>query len=267
MYGGGWGIFRDREPRGAIFASKLNFPHHSTPTLLLLHSCCGTKLIGIIAIMDKRRIYDQIRNLLKRRHEPLVEVGKSIITGAGNGVFSRQCIGIDQTDETTASTPSPTVMCLYPGIYTPDIPPSSCYHDETTTTHYLANQIPPSFQHGNGPDMSSNAYILNLQRCGGYIDGWSIKSQYCSDSNNREESRRLDINPSACGHLINHHAYDCNTSVFSFSWREVLEQQPQEEECNDGDDSDENDYFSLPNEMRLDGKTSFAMVLVTVYYI
>jgi hypothetical protein len=206
--------------------------------------------------MDKRRIYDQIRNLLKRRHEPLVEVGESIITGAGNGVFSRQCIDIDHTDETTATTP-PTVMCLYPGIYTPDIPPSSYYHDERTTTYYLANQIPPSFQHGNGPDMSSNAYILNLQRCGGYIDGWSINSsQYCND-NNREESRRLDMNPSACGHLINHHAYDCNTSVFSFSWREVLEQQEHEEECNDDDDddNDQDDYFALPNEMRSDGKT------------
>jgi hypothetical protein len=77
-------------------------------------------------------------------------VGESIIKGAGNGVFSRLT-----TDETTP----PTVMCLYPGIYTPDIPPSSYYHDERTTTHYLANQVPPSFQHGRGPDMSSNAYI------------------------------------------------------------------------------------------------------------
>ncbi len=73
--------------------------------------------------MDKRRIYDQIRNLLKRRHEPLVEVSKSVITGAGDGVFSRQCIEIDHTDDTN-TTPTPTVMCLYPGIYTPDIPPS-----------------------------------------------------------------------------------------------------------------------------------------------
>ena len=214
--------------------------------------------------MDKRRIYDQIRNLLKRRHEPLVEVGKSIITGAGDGVFSRHCIDIDHTtNDTTSTTPTPTVMCLYPGIYTPAIPPSSYYHDERTTTHYLANQVPPSYQHGNGPDMNSNAYILNLQRCGGYIDGWSIQSQYCkNDNNSREESsRRLDINPSACGHLINHHAYDCNTSVFSFSWREVLEQQEQEEECNDddGDDQeeDEDDYFPLPNEMRSDGKTTY----------
>jgi hypothetical protein len=47
--------------------------------------------------------------------------------------------------------------------------------------------------------------------------------------------------------------------VFSFSWREVLEQQEHEEECNDDDDddddNDQDDYFALPNEMRSDGKT------------
>jgi hypothetical protein len=62
------------------------------------------------------------------------------------------------------------------------------------------------------------------------------------------------MNPSACGHLINHNAYNCNTSVFSFSWREVLEQQ--QEECNDDEDNDQDDYFALPNEMRSDGKTT-----------
>jgi hypothetical protein len=48
--------------------------------------------------------------------------------------------------------------------------------------------------------------------------------------------------------------------VFSFSWKEVLEQQEQEE-CNDDEDNDqeedEDDYFSLPNEMRSDGKTIY----------
>jgi len=131
--------------------------------------------------MEKRRLYKQIGNLLKRRHEPLVHVGKSIITGAGNGVFSRQCIHNDIT----------TVMCLYPGIYTPVMPPYG--------TQYLANQVPPSFQLGKGPSMHENAYIMNLQSCGGYIiDGWSIKSQY--------DGEKLDANHSACGHLINHHA-------------------------------------------------------------
>ena len=105
--------------------------------------------------MSKGRINDQIRNLLKRNHEPIVEVCNSSISGAGNGVFSRQCIN-----------DTPRVMCLYPGIYTPGMP--------LHATKYLANQVPPSFHRG-GPGMHENAYIMNLQSCGGYIDGWSTK--------------------------------------------------------------------------------------------
>jgi len=119
-------------------------------------------------------------------------------------------------------------------------------------TQYLANQVPPSFlqhkfQRGKeGPNMHENAYIMNLQSCGGYIDGWSIKSQY--------DGEKLDVNYSACGHLVNHHARNHNTSVYSFSWNEVLEHNNQTGNTRSGGDEC---HFPLPNEMRSDGKSIF----------
>ena len=178
-------------------------------------------------IVEKRRIYEQIWDLLKRHHDPLVRVGKSVIPGAGNGVFSRQCIQSD----------IPTVMCLYPGIYTPGMP--------SYGAHYLANQVPPSFRRGRGPSMHDNAYIMNLQSCGGYIDGLSIKSQH-------NDGKKMDMNHSACGHLVNHHALNHNTEVYPFSWNEVLEHNETIHIARGGDE----DLFSLPNEMRSDGKST-----------
>mmetsp|Transcript_31064 Transcript_31064/g.62662 ORF Transcript_31064/g.62662 Transcript_31064/m.62662 type:complete len:200 (-) Transcript_31064:59-658(-) len=127
-------------------------------------------------------------------------------------------------------------LCASTLEYTPDVPPYG--------TQYLANQVPPSFQLGKGHSMHENAYIMNLQSCGGYIDGWSIKSQY--------DGERLDANHSACGHLINHHARRQNTVVYSFSWNEVLEHNNQMIGNNMIRGVDE-DHFPLPNEMRSDG--------------
>ena len=106
-------------------------------------------------------------------------------------------------------------------------------------------QEPPSFQLGKGPSMHENAYIMNLQSCGGYIDGWSIKSQY--------DGERLDANHSACGHLINHHARRQNTVVYSFSWNEVLEHNNQM--IGNMIRGVDEDHFPLPNEMRSDGES------------
>ena len=182
-------------------------------------------------------LYGQIWNLLKREHMPLVHVGTSNTVGAGSGVFSRQSIDT-----------IPTAMCLYPGIYTPGMPPYA--------TQYLANQVPPSFytsQRGKeGPNMHENAYIMNLQSCGGYIDGWTIKSQY--------DGEKLDANHSACGHLINHHARDHNTSVYSFCWNDVLEHNTQTKSARRGGDES---HFQLPNEMLSDGKSEAAMFKCT----
>jgi len=180
-------------------------------------------MVVVAAAAVQQRIHEQIRNLLKRNHKPLVQVGKSNIFGAGSGVFSRQCID---------STMLPTVMCLYPGIYTPGMPPYA--------TEYLANLVPPS-----GPDMQDNAYIMNLQSCGGYIDGLALNSQYyTTNHHHHHDAKKLNANHSACGHLINHHARNYNTLVYSFSWSEVLKYY-----C-----STKEDYFPLPNEIRSDGK-------------
>ena len=89
--------------------------------------------------------------------------------------------------------------------------------------------------------------IMSLQSCGGgYIDGWSIKSQH-------NDGEKLDLNDSACGHLVNHHAHNHNTTVYSFSWSEVLEHN---EPVHNATRRSDEDLFSLPNEMRSDGKST-----------
>lgn len=159
-----------------------------------------------------KSISKQIFHLLKKTHEPLVTVKPSGITNAGNGVFSRIRITTDDL---------PVVMCLYPGIYTPP-PPMYAIRD----AEYVANKIPPSY-FCNGIDMDSNAYIMNLQGSGGYIDGCALKSQYCETSN-------LDSNPSACGHI-----------VFDFCWDDIILQHR--------DDEDDEPLYEFPNEIRADG--------------
>ena len=194
----------------------------------------------MLIIMDdkwRRCVQTQILHLLKRDHKPRVQVHKSNIEGAGSGVFSKQRI------ECTDDTKKPTVICLYPGIFTPGLPLHAT--SPHSTAQYLANQVPPSFQQGEGPCMMhENAYIMNLQKCGGYIDGKSLNSQY--------NDHKLDDNQSACAHLVNHHANDHNTMVYSFAWKEMLEHDFNTEEYNarDGDE----DHYPLPNEVRSDGK-------------
>lgn len=164
--------------------------------------------------------------LLKKTHEPLVTLKPSGITNAGNGVFSRIRITTDEL---------PVVLCLYPGIFTPP-PPIYAIRD----AEYIANELPPSY-FCNGIEMDNNAYIMNLQGSGGYIDACVLKSQYCETSN-------LDSNPSACGHIVNHDANNPNTEVFDFCWADVLL---------DRHDEDDEPCYQLPNEMRADGKPWF----------
>ena len=138
------------------------------------------------------------------------------------GVFSQKKV---------SSNELPMVMCLYPGIYTRGIPIHAMQ-----TAEYLANRSPPS---NYGLDIGENAYIMNLNNCGGYIDGCALESQY-------GEYDALDINPSACGHLVNHDAARSNVEVISFAWDELV-----------GNDetmmSTKEDHFALPNELRANG--------------
>jgi hypothetical protein len=119
-------------------------------------------------------------------------------------------------------------MCLYPGVYSPPLPIYAA-----PTSVYLANQSPPSYSY-SGKLMHENAYIMNLQSCGGYIDGCALKSHYLA-------------NPSACGHLVNHDAVNSNVEVFSFRWDEVMQHR------DDDDEEEAKDHFSIPNETRRDG--------------
>jgi len=160
----------------------------------------------------------------------------------------------------------------------------------TATDCYLANVSPPSASSStfgnNANRMEDNAYILNLNDKGGYIDGCALTSQYnCNNNNNHQhhgdcgvnddegsaleldELAALDKNPSACGHLINHHATKWNVEVFPFAWYDVVSMMKEQTSAarvwNDVTESassgrrkihyEDEDYFSLPNELRADG--------------
>jgi len=82
-----------------------------------------------------------------------------------------------------------------------------------------------------------NAYILNLKDvpAGGYIDALALEN---------EGTQRLDANPSACAHLVNHSKDDANTEVVSFVWADVIPL---------GNSSNmENQSHSIPNVLRSD---------------
>ena len=135
---------------------------------------------------------------------------------AGEGVFARENI-----------PKVGTTLCLYPGIYTPPMSPLASA-DETAA--FLANELPPS-----SVPPEENAYILNVGGdIGGFIDGLALEL----DVDSRKQ--RLDENPSACAHKVNH-SLQANAEVIPFYWSEV------------GMESGENDdYFPIPNAVRAD---------------
>ncbi|KAL9188098.1 hypothetical protein ACHAXT_006476 [Thalassiosira profunda] len=149
----------------------------------------------------------QIARLLERTVAPRVRVAESRIVGenaarAGRGVFSTEDVTADRL---------PVAMCLYPGVFSPGIPPHASMPGRMGRAEYLANLSSPS---DPGGSIEDSAYLLNLD-CGGYLDGRALKSQY-------DGGEMLDGNPSACGQLVNH-AFNSNLEVLSFAWNEVLE--------------------------------------------
>jgi hypothetical protein len=169
----------------------------------------------------------QVRNLLTRSHTPRINVQRSEIAGAGKGVY------LNETGTTGGLGKDQRVLCLYPGVYTPGLP--SYASSPEKWGHYLANDLPPS-----GISFEDNAYILNLQKDGGYIDGCPLTAR---------QNRRLDANPSACGHLINHNASSANVEVVSFLWRDIIE----DVDIGHTEESPSNVSFPLPNVLRDDG--------------
>jgi len=95
---------------------------------------------------------------------------------------------------------------------------------------------------------------MNLQdvATGGYLDGMSSLEV---------GGRRLDTNPSACGHLVNHDASRVNTEFVGFSWDDLyLTMNPEIQESATGSDltddyqsTDTKELYELPNEWRRDG--------------
>jgi hypothetical protein len=155
-------------------------------------------------------ISQQIRYLLRKSHVPRVKVQASAIPGAGTGVYYAEQQQQQQQSESLFGGFCPRIVCLYPGIYTPGMPimSSSTCSDDGIPNEYLANGIPPS-----GIPFQQNAYVMNLQDCGGYIDGCALTSLY--------DGRQLDANPSACGHLVNHCYSRPNVELISFVWDDV----------------------------------------------
>jgi hypothetical protein len=189
-----------------------------------------------------------IRSLLSVVHTPRVEIKLSSIA-TGYGVFARTPLMAGQ------------VVCLYPGVYTP--PPYYATHfgrygwrmvgEEDASIlpeeSYLANRISPS-----GLPVEENAYILNLQTVGGYLDGNCRKVSTASfiDSTNKNQAqynnvlsmeRNLDENPSACGHLVNHSSDAFNVAFESFLWNDSI--LGYNDECEK--------YYKIPNAIRQDG--------------
>ena len=179
-----------------------------------------------------RELAAQIQFLLRRDHQPRVQVLPSQILGAGSGVYATQGLLPGQ------------VACLYPGVFTPPLPPIITAVDAAEGMHYLAGQLPPS---GFVPEQ--NAYILNLKDVGGYLDGLAEVSKECNDDSDQPSTSTTPSppehdNPSACGHMVNHNpSTRANVSVVSFFWKHVFQLIPVEsiEEC-----------YSLPNRMRND---------------
>lgn len=173
----------------------------------------------------------QVCHLLQKTHTPRVAVRRSQVPGAGKGVFY-----VGHRDE---DSNLPKVLCLYPGIYTPPLPlvstgiMGSQEDNNELMDAYLAKHMPPS-----QVPLEENAYILNLETVGGYLDGCALHSV--------GKSSRLDASPSACGHLVNHYRSTGdkpNVKVISFRWNDVLGQEF----------DDEMTISDLPNDMRCDG--------------
>ena len=94
---------------------------------------------------------------------------------------------------------------------------------------FLGHNSTPS-----GEIMEDNAYILNIHTAaGGYIDGNALyiiqgrhvpirEYSYSHKLYHPQLKTRLDINPSCCGHMINHSIRYQNVQVQPFLWSDVL---------------------------------------------
>ena len=124
----------------------------------------------------------------------------------------------------------------------------------------------------SGVDPDTNAYILNLTTTtkasalsGGYLDGLAL--QAC-------DRRRLDANPSAVAHMVNHHSTNHNVEVVAFDWSSVLLMEGDDNDDNarrrryvlGDDDGQDEHYYGLPNVARFDGAPRYMDGSEVVHY-
>ena len=98
------------------------------------------------------------------------------------------------------------------------------------SVEFLGHYSTPS-----GIQMEKNAYILNIQTtAGGYIDGMALEIiegrhvpireySYSHKLYHPQLKTRMDINPSCCGHMINHSVRRQNVQILPFLWSDVIE--------------------------------------------
>jgi hypothetical protein len=113
---------------------------------------------------------------------------------------------------------------------------------------FMGHLWPPS-----GVDRDENAYIMKVKHSlDGYIDARAliIRVRTSDDENEEPSKRRLDENPSACAHLINHSNSKDNVRAIPFKWADVLP------DYKFGD----KDSFDLPNVARRDGAPHYILV-------
>ena len=165
-------------------------------------------------------IVQQVHDILLKSHVPRVAVQPSQIVGAGNGVFyvnpddneSTSCSDEEHEhqqhqDQSPQDQHQPTVLCLYPGIYTPGLP-SHIVDGETSSMYLASNEeedetgaLTPS-----GISFQDNAYILNVPvPYNGYIDGNDTTTTVMNSTSSSSigEGARLLLSK-FCGHHINH---------------------------------------------------------------
>jgi len=112
--------------------------------------------------------------------------------------------------------------------------------------HFLGDQLTPS---GLVPE--DNAYVLNVKtEQGGYLDGLAL---YDGGDAPASDNRRLDENPSACAHLVNHSVRRANVTVSFFCWENIIMGNVDALVSQDGDDIDDSRYYRPPNVVRSDG--------------
>ena len=237
-------------------------------------------------------IVQQVHDLLLKSHAPRVVVQPSQIAGAGNGVFY---VNTDNNNDGGSTSyneqheqqeDQPTVLCLYPGIYTPGLPS----HIDVESSIYLAtnNEERTGAVTPSGVPFQDNAYILNVPvPYNGYIDGNNTTTIMNPSSSSSSLVGEGTVLSKFCGHYINHAPTTRNSSDYSrrrrsssssigaaaanvrvvgFQWNDVIQLiQGNLDRHNDDDqqddkttttlfeDSIQTNYHRIPNSIRNDG--------------